>query len=234
MFNKKLFKELKSEKFLVIGLIFIKIFHLLTHVAMIFSIADLVQKLFIKDFNIFNIVLRIFLIIIANVLLIKYESYISYKVSYRIKNSLRERLFKKVFSFQMSYASKVSISQVINLGVEGIEQLNLFYSGLLPQLVYSLLGPIILFSIMSFISFKISIVMLLLIPLIPIAVMLVQKIAKKVVKSYWKSYTNMSDIFIDFLYGLMTLQVFNADEEYNAKLNEYTQDFRVKTMKLCE
>ena len=139
---------------------------------------------------------------------------------------------EKVFSFEMEYSSKVSISEVIALGVEGIEQLNLFYSFLLPQLLYSILGPVILFVIMSFINLKISLIMLSLIPLIPLAIMMVQKIAKKVVKSYWKSYTNMSNVFIDFLYGLMTLQVFNADEEYNNKLNEYAEDFRVKTMKL--
>ena len=66
-----------------------------------------------------------------------------------IKNTLRERLMKKVFSFKMEYGSKVSISEVMNLGVEGIEQLNLFYSALLPQLLFSLIGPVILFIILS-------------------------------------------------------------------------------------
>ena len=139
---------------------------------------------------------------------------------------------KKVFSFKMEYGSKISISEVINLGVEGIEQLNLFYSALLPQLLFSLIGPLILFFILSFLNFKIAIIMLLLIPLIPIAIMMVQKLAKKVVKTYWKSYTNLSEVFIDFLYGLTSLEVFNADEDYNDLLNEKAEDFRVKTMKL--
>lgn len=232
MFDRKLFRELESEKFLIIAMVMIKIFQLLTHVGMVFSIGALLGNLILRDFNISRFIFSLILIIFINVILIKLESFLSYKASYRIKNSLRKRLLEKVFSFEMEYSSKVSISEVIALGVEGIEQLNLFYSFLLPQLLYSILGPVILFVIMSFINLKISLIMLSLIPLIPLAIMMVQKIAKKVVKSYWKSYTNMSNVFIDFLYGLMTLQVFNADEEYNNKLNEYAEDFRVKTMKL--
>lgn len=232
MFDRKLFRELESEKFLIIAMVMIKIFQLLTHVGMVFSIGFLLGNLILRDFNISRFIFSIILIIFINVILIKLESFLSYKASYRIKNSLRKRLLEKVFSFEMEYSSKVSISEVIALGVEGIEQLNLFYSFLLPQLLYSILGPVILFVIMSFINLKISLIMLSLIPFIPLAIMMVQKIAKKVVKSYWKSYTNMSNVFIDFLYGLMTLQVFNADEEYNNKLNEYAEDFRVKTMKL--
>lgn len=203
-----------------------------TNVAMIFLIGKSIEALISSSFSGSKFILFMLLLIGLNIFLIKIEASISYKASYRIKNNLRERLMKKVFSFKMEYGSKVSISEVINLGVEGIEQLNLFYSALLPQLLFSLIGPLILFCILSFLNFKIAIIMLLLIPLIPIAIMMVQKLAKKVVKTYWKSYTNLSEVFIDFLYGLTSLEVFNADEDYNDLLNEKAEDFRVKTMKL--
>ena len=232
MFNKKLFNELKSEKLQILKLLLIKILQMTTNVAMIFLIGKSIEALISSSFSGSKFILFMLLIIGLNIFLIKIESSISYKASYRIKNTLRERLMKKVFSFKMEYGSKVSISEVINLGVEGIEQLNLFYSALLPQLLFSLIGPLILFCILSFLNFKIAIIMLLLIPLIPIAIMMVQKLAKKVVKTYWKSYTNLSEVFIDFLYGLTSLEVFNADEDYNDLLNEKAEDFRVKTMKL--
>ena len=232
MFNKKLFNELKSEKLQILKLLLIKILQMTTNVAMIFLIGKSIEALISSSFSGSKFILFMLLIIGLNIFLIKIEASISYKASYRIKNTLRERLMKKVFSFKMEYGSKVSISEVINLGVEGIEQLNLFYSALLPQLLFSLIGPLILFFILSFLNFKIAIIMLLLIPLIPIAIMMVQKLAKKVVKTYWKSYTNLSEVFIDFLYGLTSLEVFNADEDYNDLLNEKAEDFRVKTMKL--
>lgn len=232
MFNKKLFNELKSEKIQILKLLLIKIIQMTTNVAMIFLIGKSIEALISSSFSGSKFILFMLLLIGLNIFLIKIEASISYKASYRIKNNLRERLMKKVFSFKMEYGSKVSISEVINLGVEGIEQLNLFYSALLPQLLFSLIGPLILFCILSFLNFKIAIIMLLLIPLIPIAIMMVQKLAKKVVKTYWKSYTNLSEVFIDFLYGLTSLEVFNADEDYNDLLNEKAEDFRVKTMKL--
>ena len=232
MFNKKLFNELKSEKVQILKLLLIKILQMTTNVAMIFLIGKSIEALISSSFYGSKFILFMLLIIGLNIFLIKIEASISYKASYRIKNNLRERLMKKVFSFKMEYGSKVSISEVINLGVEGIEQLNLFYSALLPQLLFSLIGPLILFCILSFLNLKIAIIMLLLIPLIPLAIMMVQKLAKKVVKTYWKSYTNLSEVFIDFLYGLTSLEVFNADEDYNDLLNEKAEDFRVKTMKL--
>lgn len=232
MFNKKLFNELKSEKLQILKLLIIKILQMTTNVAMIFLIGKSIEALISSSFSGSKFILFMLLIMGLNIFLIKIEASISYKASYRIKNNLRERLMKKVFSFKMEYGSKISISEVINLGVEGIEQLNLFYSALLPQLLFSLIGPIILFCILSFLDFKIAIIMLLLIPLIPLAIMMVQKLAKKVVKTYWKSYTNLSEVFIDFLYGLTSLEVFNADEDYNDLLNEKAEDFRVKTMKL--
>lgn len=203
-----------------------------SNVAMIFLIGKSIEALISSSFSGSKFILFMLLLIGLNIFLIKIEASISYKASYRIKNTLRERLMKKVFSFKMEYGNKISISEVINLGVEGIEQLNLFYSALLPQLLFSLIGPLILFCILSFLNFKIAIIMLLLIPLIPLAIMMVQKLAKKVVKTYWKSYTNLSEVFIDFLYGLTSLEVFNADEDYNDLLNEKAEDFRVKTMKL--
>lgn len=232
MFNKKLFNELRSEKIQILKLLLIKIIQMATNVAMIFLIGKSIESVINANFSGLKYIILMLLIIGLNIFLIKIEASISYKASYRIKNTLRERLMKKVFSFKMEYGSKISISEVINLGVEGIEQLNLFYSALLPQLLFSLIGPLILFFILSFLNFKIAIIMLLLIPLIPIAIMMVQKLAKKVVKTYWKSYTNLSEVFIDFLYGLTSLEVFNADEDYNDLLNEKAEDFRVKTMKL--
>ncbi len=232
MFNKKLLNELKSEKIQILKLLLIKIIQMTANVAMIFLMGKSIEALISSSFSGSKFILFMILIIGLNIFLIKIEASISYKASYRIKNTLRKRLMKKVFSFKMEYGSKISISEVINLGVEGIEQLNLFYSALLPQLLFSLIGPLILFFILSFLNFKIAIIMLLLIPLIPIAIIMVQKLAKKVVKTYWKSYTNLSEVFIDFLYGLTSLEVFNADEDYNDLLNAKAEDFRVKTMKL--
>lgn len=232
MFNKSLFRELKNEKKYVVLLVFIKILEMLFNILMIFSISKYIEDLFAGKYSNIGLLTIFLCLIIARVFITNLYAKVSYKVSLEVKKTLRQRLIKKVYSFNRSFGEKVTISQIINLGVEGIEQLNMFYSEMLPQLFFSLMGPVLLFLILSFLSFKIALVMLCLVPLIPIAILMVQKLASKVVKSYWKSYTNLADVFIDFLYGLTTLKVFNADEKQNNKLNEYAEDFRIKTMKL--
>jgi len=232
MFDKRLFRELKDEKKYVVLLVFIKLLEMILNILMILSISKYNDDLFVNKSNNINLLIIFICIVILRVLITKLYTRVSYKVSIEVKSTLRGRLIKKVYSFNREFGEKVTISQIINLGVEGIEQLNILYSEMLPQLFFSIIGPIILFIILGFISFKIAIVMLCLVPLIPIAILMVQKLANRVVKSYWKSYTNLADVFIDFLYGLTTLKVFNADEKQNVKLNEYAEDFRVKTMKL--
>lgn len=232
MLNKNLLREIGREKNSLLILILLKVFELFTNIALIFSIGNFLNEIVKGNYLVKGFIFQIFAIILIKIIIIKYNFYISHKISNRIKKSLRQRLFKKVYGFKMEYGEKISISEVINLSVEGIEQLNIFYGELLPQLVFSLIGPIMLFIIMSFVNLKIALVGLVFLPFIPIAIFMVQKLAKRVVKSYWKSYANLGEVFIDFLYGLTTLKIFNADEKYNDKLNEMAEDFRVKTMKL--
>lgn len=232
MLNKYLLREIGREKKAILVLITLKVFELFTNIALIFSIGNFLNKIVKGNYLVKEFLFQLVIIILIKIIIIKYNFYISYRISNRIKKSLRQRLFKKVYSFKMEYGEKISVSEMINLSVEGIEQLNIFYGELLPQLVFSLLGPILLFIIMSLVNIKIAVVGLVFLPFIPIAIMMVQQLAKRVVKSYWKSYADLGEVFIDFLYGLTTLKIFNADEKYNDKLNDMAEDFRVKTMKL--
>ena len=68
------------------------------------------------------------------------------------------------------------------MAVEGIEQLEIYFGKYLSQFFYSLLAPVTLFVFMSFISFKAAIVFILCVPLIPISIIAIMKIAKKNIK----------------------------------------------------
>ena len=232
MLNKNLLKEIGREKNSLIVLIVLKVLELFTNICLIFSVGNFLNQIVKGEYGIRAFLFQLIAIILIKIVIIKYNFFISHKISNRIKKSMRQRLFRKVYGFKMEYGEKISISEMINLSVEGIEQLNIFYGELLPQLVFSLLGPVILFIIMSFVNIKIAVTGLVFLPFIPIAIMMVQQLAKRVVKSYWKSYADLGEVFIDFLYGLTTLKIFNADGKYNDKLNDMAEDFRVKTMKL--
>lgn len=232
MFDKRLYIELKDERKYIVILVLIKTIEMILNISVIFTIGKFIDTLIKGEENYIKLIMTILIIAIIRIATTKLYSNIGYRVSIEVKKTLRERLIKKVYSFKMEFGEKIKISEIINLGVEGIEQLNIFYSEMLPQLLFSLIGPLILFIILCFINLKIALIMLVLVPVIPLAIVMVQKLANKVVKSYWHSYTNLADIFIDFLYGLTTLKVFNVDEIQNVRLNDLAEDFRSKTMKL--
>ena len=145
---------------------------------------------------------------------------------------LRDNLYKKLLKLGNSYTSYESTSGIIQLSVEGIEQLEVYFGKYLPQFFYALLVPVTLFIFMSFISIKSALVFILCVPLIPMSIIAIMKIAKKILKDYWKSYSNLGGTFLENLQGLTTLKVFNADEDRHKKMNEEAEGFRKITMKV--
>lgn len=232
MFNCRLLKEIEGEKILIFLLCLLKLGILGLNVTLIFFLADFVMQITQGQGDFLAFSAKVIMIMLAGYLFTRLYSYISYFISIRIKGKLRKALFEKVYGFKQNFGQKVSIAKVIQTSVEGIEQLNLFYAEMLPQVAYSILAPLLLFMLLYPMNRSISLALLAVIPAIPLAILLVQTLASRVVKSYWKSYTNLAEVFIDFLYGMTTLKIFEADEDQNQRLNNLAEDFRKKTMKL--
>lgn len=95
-----------------------------------------------------------------------------------------------------------------------------------------MLAPITLFAVLVFVSWKASVVLLICVPLIPLSIVAVQKIAKRLLSKYWGVYTNLGDTFLENIQGLTTLKVYQADERKNVEMNEKAEEFRRITMKV--
>ena len=121
---------------------------------------------------------------------------------------------------------------MVQLAVEGIEQLDHYYGRFLPQVFYALSAPFVLFAFLAPINLKIAAFLLLFIPIIPIAIGMVQALAKRVVGSYWTSYMTLSDRFLDNMQGLNTLKAYDNDETANQEMNQEAENFRKATMRV--
>ena len=113
-----------------------------------------------------------------------------------------------------------------------MEQLEIYFGKYLPQLFYSLLAPLTLFLVLSRVSLKASVVLLICVPLIPLSIVVVQKIAKRLLDKYWSVYTGLGDSFLENLQGLTTLKIYQADEQKAQEMDEEAQQFRSITMKV--
>lgn len=149
-----------------------------------------------------------------------------------VKQELRKRLYEKLMALGAAYHEKVPTAEAVQVAVEGVEQLEVYFGRYLPQLFYSLLAPFTLFFVLSFLSFKASLILLLCVPLIPLTIMAVQKAAKKLLNKYWGIYTELGDSFLENLQGLTTLKIYQADGEKAAKMDEEAEHFRKITMKV--
>lgn len=162
----------------------------------------------------------------------KKASKASFLASADVKRVLREKIYKKLVRLGASYKEQISTSEVVQLSVEGVEQLETYFGRYLPQFFYSLLAPITLFAVLSFISWKASLVLLICVPLIPLSIVAVQKFAKRLLKKYWGSYTELGDSFLENLQGLTTLKIYQSDERKAKEMDEEAEKFRRITMKV--
>ncbi len=166
--------------------------------------------------------------VVCNILYAKFSNL----ASSTARVQLRELIYKKLLTLGTGYSSVESTSAVVQVMVEGIEQLEIYFGKYLSQFIYALLVPVTLFIFMSFISIKAALVFILCVPLIPLSIVAIMKIAKRILKNYWKSYSNLGGTFLENLQGLTTLKVFNIDEEKHARMNEEAEGFRKITMKV--
>ena len=154
----------------------------------------------------------------------------SYRVSVNAKKELRSRIYRKLLRLGSTYTEKASTAEVIQLAVEGVEQLETYFGRYLPQLFYSLLAPVTLFALLSWISLKAAVILLICVPLIPLSIIAVVKIAKKIFSKYWRSYSNLGNAFLENLQGLTTLEVYGADKSKHEEMNAAAERFRRMTM----
>lgn len=156
----------------------------------------------------------------------------SYLACVDVKRILREKIYEKMLRLGASYREQVSSSEVVQVSTEGVEQLETYFGKYLPQLFYSLLAPITLFLVLSRVCLKASVTLLVCVPLIPISIVMVQKIAKRLLNKYWSIYTGLGDSFLENLQGLTTLKIYQADQLKADEMDAESQRFREITMKV--
>lgn len=235
MFNKRLISTVKGSFKYVIQNVILQWVGLLGNIAIIIAIGILLQQVLTGTITLSNILIVAAIAIVS--LTIRYIATVqgskaSHKASRAVKLTLRERIFSKLNKLGVSYQEDLSTSEVVQVAVEGVDQLEMYFGKYLPQFFYSLLAPITLFIVLSFVNFTSALVLLLCVPLIPLAIIAVQKIAKKLLSNYWGQYTKLGDDFLENIQGLTTLKIYNADEQKNKQMNKNAEKFRKITMRV--
>lgn len=235
MINKRLVRLLSDGKKYIYGNIFFQWINLIANIVAIFLISDFISDSYygkVTDAKLIRLIVILAIAVLARVICNIASSKMSYLSSKKVKQVLRHKIMEKMLTLGSSYNEKVRTSEVVQVSVEGVEQIETYFGLYLPQLFYSLLAPLTLFAVIVFMSFTPAIVLLLCVPLIPISIAAVQTFAKKLLAKYWGRYTGLGDTFLENLQGLTTLKIYQADEYKNKKMNEEAEEFRKITMKV--
>ncbi len=198
-----------------------------------FSFIDFIQTQQVTThLNVLSAGLLILLLLVIKYLAHHFKVKFSYYASKDARQTLRHMIFDKLLSLGLDYQETQKTSAIVQVSVEGIEQLEIYFGRYLPQFFYALLAPLTLFVVLSFISIQAAMIFMLGVPLIPISIIAIMKIAKRILSEYWNNYANLGDTFLENLQGLSTLKVFNQDETYHQSMNEEAEGFRRITMKV--
>ena len=157
----------------------------------------------------------------------------SFMASCDVKRILRDKIYQKLLRLGVSYRERIATSEIVQLATEGAEQLETYFGQYLSQLAYSLLAPATLFLVTAvLVSVRAAFILLIFVPLIPLSIVIVQKIAKKILGQYWTSYTDLGDVFLECIQGLTTLKIYRADDLKAHQMDEEAEEFRRATMRV--
>ena len=235
MINRRLIGIVSESKKYIAGNVVCQWISLVANIALMVNITIFLNKLFAKTAETKLFILT--LIVAVVMMVIRYictllSSKMSYLSSRTVKKNLREMIYKKLLLLGASYNEQVKTSEVVQMAVEGVDQLEIYFGAYLPQLFYAMLAPLTLFIVLCFVNVSCAVVLLICVPLIPVAIVAVQRWAKKLLAKYWGQYTALGDSFLENLQGLTTLKIYQADDFKQKEMNEESEKFRKITMKV--
>lgn len=235
MIKTRLVKLLSHEKKYIVYHVMIQWFELMAQILAIFSLTALLEKLMDDSYQRIDIHITVAILIAAMILRFAGDRLLarmSYLAGADVKRILREKIYEKMLRLGASYRSYTATSEIVQLAAEGVEQMETYFGKYLPQFFYSLLAPLTLFLILVFVSWKASLVLLICVPLIPISIVVVQKLAKRLLSKYWGIYAGLADSFLENLQGMTTLKIYQADQKKADEMDAEASRFRKITMKV--
>ncbi|MBF1331308.1 MAG: cysteine ABC transporter ATP-binding protein, partial [Mogibacterium diversum] len=235
MIKMRLIKLLKGSGKYIIYQIAWQWLSLLAQIAIVWQVTQLIDEAWQKSITRSDVLMTIGIVsagLIVRFICDRLYSRSCYLASVDVKRVLREQIYRKVLWLGPSYREQIRTSEIVQMTGEGVEQLETYFGRYLSQFLYALLAPFSLFIIISRISLRTAVVLLAAVPLIPIVIMLVMFIARKILGNYFDIYYGLGDSFLEKLQGMTTLKIYRADRRAVEQIDSESEQFRKITMKV--
>jgi ATP-binding cassette subfamily C protein CydD len=154
----------------------------------------------------------------------------AHHVAGRIKTELRERLFAHLIALGPAFTRGERTGELVTTAVQGIEELDAYFSQYIPQLVLSVLIPVAMLAVVFPLDLLSGVVLLVTAPMIPFFMLLIGSLASVQARKQWTQLSRMSAHFLDVLQGLTTLKILGRSREQAQVIARISDQFRDATM----
>jgi ATP-binding cassette subfamily C protein CydD len=152
----------------------------------------------------------------------------SKKGALQIKSQIRKQLLDNIV--QMNTTKNLHSGNVVTYFYDRVEAIEDYFSLYLPQVVLSIIIPIIILIFIFPFDLLSGVVFLITAPLIPFFMILIGKFSNKETQRQWKTLSQLSIFFLDSIRGIKTLLLFNQEEKHLERIKKANQDYVNKTM----
>lgn len=223
LLDKTLLKMTKGLWIWIISLVVIRVCSLvmITNFASNISyfLGNMMSPSFTHD-EIRNVVIQIIIVSILIFVFQLIQGELEYRAQAAARSSIRQKLFTKTMSLDAGYIEKIGPNSAITSAVDGVEQMQVYFSVYLPSLIFSVIAPVYLFTKIYPSSFFIACILLVVsFVLLPLHNVFRYRI-EKLRKSYWKSLEDMTGYYLDSIRGLSTLKLFDQSDKHAEVLGE--------------
>ena len=184
-----------------------------------YFLGNMMNPTFTHD-EIKNVVIKILIVSVLIFVFQFIQGELEYRAQAAARSSIRQKLFTKTMSLDAGYIEKIGPNSAITSAVDGVEQMQVYYSVYLPSLIFSVIAPIYLFTKIYPSSFLIACILLVVsFVLLPLHNVFRYRI-EKLRKSYWVSLEDMTGYYLDSIRGLSTLKLFDQSDKHAEVLGE--------------
>ena len=223
LLDKTLLKMTKGLWGWILSLVVIRVCSLVmitsfaTHIS--YFLGNMTNPTFTHD-EIRNVVIQILVVSVLIFVFQFIQGELEYRAQAAARSSIRQKLFAKTMSLDAGYIEKIGPNSAITSAVDGVEQMQVYYSVYLPSLLFSVIAPIYLFTKIYPSSFLIACILLIVsFVLLPLHNVFRYRI-EKLRKSYWVSLEDMTGYYLDSIRGLSTLKLFDQSDKHAEVLGE--------------
>ena len=154
----------------------------------------------------------------------------SYRASAAVKSQLRRRLLARAVELGPRWLSGQRTAQLTTLATTGMDALDGYFAGYLPQLVLAVIVPVAVLVTVTSADLLSGLTIALTLPLIPLFGALVGMATGERARRRWLALGVLSHHFLDVVSGLPTLRVFGRARAQRESIANVTDEYRRATM----